>query len=91
MSSTTDLSLEGSARLELEGSVSRLLLARLALSDFYARTAFVTSKESSPNAENSDSLERELRMLLTEEDEAKRNYDHAFAECLRLQKTPTPR
>jgi hypothetical protein len=93
MADATYLTLEENARLELEGSVSRLLLARQALSDFYSHTAIVTDEELPPAARGRDSasLERELHTLLLEEDEAKRNYDRCFAECLRYQQIPAPR
>ena len=89
----TYVSLAENSRLELEGAVSRLLLAQQALADFHTQTAVVTDEEFPSTATGRDSamLERQLRMLLTEVDEAERQYRKAFAECLRQTELPTPR
>ena len=91
--STIYTSLAEAAELELEGSAQRLMRAREALAAFHSQNVIVVcgAEGFRGDAALCESLERELHALLLEEDSAKRRYDACFAECLRHQKTPTPR
>jgi hypothetical protein len=87
------VNVEEAAWLELDGAVSRLLRARQELADFHAKNMIVTAGAATFKGSDalSESLERELRALLLEVDEAERQYRKSFSECITLGTQPMPR